>query len=160
MMIRLIFSFFQSCLKIFLELIPTERYSHEYCIFIVTSKCISQIVRTLWYIIIRISSLKGVYFGYIHVQNQTIGSIQFVNNTGTKCVCRFPNSSYTIQNVTYYGDRNIPTIQSFFDPGCRIVSNSGVQRPGYSCRVNITGVNNNFGELSWSVCKICSGLLF
>lgn len=90
------------------------------------------------------TSVKGVYFGYIHVQNQTIGSIQFSNNTGTKCVCRFPNSSYTIQNVTYYGDRNIPTIQSFFDPGCRIVSNSGVQRPGYSCRVNITGVNNNF----------------
>lgn len=85
------------------------------------------------------TSVKGVYFGYIHVQNQTIGSIQFSNNTGTKCVCRFPNSSYTIQNVTYYGDRNIPTIQSFFDPGCRIVSNSGVQRPGYSCRVN-----NNF----------------
>lgn len=90
------------------------------------------------------TSVKGVYFGYIHVQNQTIGSIQFVNNTGTKCVCRFPNSSYTIQNVTYYGDRNIPTIQSFFDPGCRIVHNSGVQRPGYSCHVDITGVNNNF----------------
>lgn len=158
-MIRLIFFSINLVLKIFLRT-HTNWKVQVYCIFIVTSKCISQIVRTLWYIIIRISSLKGVYFGYIHVQNQTIGSIQFVNNTGTKCVCRFPNSSYTIQNVTYYGDRNIPTIQSFFDPGCRIVSNSGVQRPGYSCRVNITGVNNNFGELSWSVCKICSGLLF
>lgn len=93
-------------------------------------------------------SLKGFYFGYIHVQNQTIGSIQFANNTGNKCVCRFPNSSYTIQNVTYYGDREIPIIESFFDPGCRIVNNSGVQRSGYSCSVNITGINNNNGKLS------------
>lgn len=90
----------------------------------------------------------GIYVGYIIAKNQTIGSIQITNTTGSTCKCIFPGGYYSIQNVTYYGDKEIPKIESLFQSGCSIINSDTLEKPGYSCSINITVSQQKSSKIS------------